>query len=337
MLKLGHSPVLGRLIRQDEPVEELGISTYKRVDEALVAGDGEQACRLVRYMVEEYITIYRFMIEWIDDLSSFLGERGDPVAFERTHELARRRTLEPRREFLARSSPDLVDAWMGHLDRLRTRTEDPRSLAQGAASTFESAARLGAPDAPGLLEKIWLEYLIPHDFVVAWAHELVASIAAACGEEGVPEALSRTWELRWKARYRKWHQMTPVERLQLSVEGMRGHLSGKSRRGDILVWEEPLRYVISLDPCGSGGMLRTGDLVSGIGPYPGGGVNRAPHEWTWNRTGIPWYSTHCPIVMEMLSQRDWGFPMRPVEFPEERDGPCCWFIYKDPVHGLRAA
>ena len=303
-------------------MEELGVSTYARIEQALDDGSPNRARELLRYMLGEYTTIYRFMIDWIGDLSGFLAGRGDAAAWRETHAAASRKILEPRAGFIRRSTPAIRQAWLGRIERLGRGDEDPATI--GAQFTDG----LDKPVDRSLLEAVWLEYLIPHDFVVAWAHELVTRIAETCGEEAVPEALSRTYEQRWKARYVTWHEMTPLERVQLSVEGMRGHLSGKTRRGDVRVWEEPGRYVISLDPCGSGGMLRTGDMVSGVGPYPTDGFNREPHVWTWNRTGVPWYSTHCPIVMEMFTTRDWGSPMRPVEFPAERDGPCRWFVCK---------
>jgi hypothetical protein len=322
MVRLAHSSLLGRLIRQDEPVDELGISTYARIEQALDDGSPDRARELLRYMLGEYITIYRFMIEWIGDLSGFLSDRGDAPAWAETHAAAKNKVLEPRDGFIRGSAPALQQTWSRRIERLGSRKEDPETLGQDSAGAFHAA-----PDR-SFLEPMWLEYLIPHDFVVAWAHELVTRIARTRGEDAVPEAISGTYEQRWKARYVKWQQMTPLERVQLSVEGMRGHLSGKSRRGDLRVWEEPGRYVISMDPCGSGGMLRTGDLVTGAGPYPTDGFNREPHVWTWNRTGVPWYSTHCPIVMEMFTTRDWGYPMRPVEFPAEPDGPCRWFVNK---------
>lgn len=43
-----------------------------------------------------------------------------------------------------------------------------------------------------------------------------------------------------------------------------------------------------------------------------------------------WYSTHCPIVMEWLTARDRGAPMRPIDPPEHAGDPCRWYVYKTP-------
>jgi hypothetical protein len=155
-------------------------------------------------------------------------------------------------------------------------------------------------------------------------------IAQRGGEETVPDAVDVTYQKRWKNRYALWDKMNAEEQLQLSVEGMRGHLSGQSRKGDVLVEEEHDRYVMRFDPCGSGGVLKRGDPVTGAPPYPTEGVNREPHPWTWSTTGVHWYSTHCPMVMEWKTNQDWGYPMRPIEYDHDPHRPCTWFIYKDP-------
>ena len=56
------------------------------------------------------------------------------------------------------------------------------------------------------------------------------------------------------------------ERLALTVEGMRGHLSGPGRLGNIDVIDEGNRVVVAFDPCGSGGRARRGDPARGIPP-----------------------------------------------------------------------
>ena len=46
--------------------------------------------------------------------------------------------------------------------------------------------------------------------------------------------MTLAYEHIWKPRYATWGDMSPEERLQLSVEGMRGgHLSGPRHRGDV--------------------------------------------------------------------------------------------------------
>src|SRR5215470_15797008 len=47
----------------------------------------------------------------------------------------------------------------------------------------------------------------------------------------------------------------------------------------------------AFDLCGNGGVLRRGDPETGRKPYPitDHGVNRTPHLWTWQKTGVHWY------------------------------------------------
>ena len=169
-----------------------------------------------------------------------------------------------------------------------------------------------------------------HDGLVVWIQELLTDIARDFGEEAVLESVTLAYEHLWKPRYARWADMTPEERLQLSVEGMRGgHLSGPRHRGDVGVSDEGDRYVMSLDPCGSCGILRRGDPDSGRPSHQPAG-NEVAHPWTWGRTGMSWYSIHSPIALEYLQMVEGRPPLRPLEDCDLPDRPCRWFIYKDP-------
>ena len=107
-----------------------------------------------------------------------------------------------------------------------------------------------------------------HDGLVVWIQEVLTEIADSFGEDAIREVVTLAYEHIWKPRYALWAKMTPEERLQLSVEGMRGgHLSGPRHRGDVGVSDEGDRFVMSLDPCGSCGVLRRGDPDSGRAPH----------------------------------------------------------------------
>ena len=124
-----------------------------------------------------------------------------------------------------------------------------------------------------------------HDGLVVWIQSLLTDIARTFGEEAVLESVTLAYEHLWKPRYARWAEMTPEERLQLSVEGMRGgHLSGPRHRGDVGVTDEGDRYVMSLDPAAaaasSGAAIPTAGVRRSSRPatrslIPGPGAGRA--------------------------------------------------------------
>jgi hypothetical protein len=328
---LRHAEPLGREIRQ-EPPARLGRATYWGVADALAAGEGDAATRLARYMVLEYRIIYGFCLDWARDLAAGLGRRAGPAAVAATARATRARYPAARRaqwDLLAAPEVPAVEA---RLDRIVGGTERADDPGAGELAALEAAAaRGGWAPAAGALESLWRTYLVPHDFLVAWIHDLLTAIAERSGEDAVLQAVTETYERGWRPRYARWDAMSPELRLALSVEGMRGHLSGPGRKGDVEVVEEADRYVMRLGPCGSGAILRFGDPASGAGPYGVEGASREVHPWTWGRAGVLWYSAHCPIVTEWLTTRDRGVPLRPVEPPEHAGDPCRWYVYKDPA------
>jgi hypothetical protein len=189
-----------------------------------------------------------------------------------------------------------------------------------------------AEPALGLLDRMRLEFKYPHDVLVAWIQDLLTHIAQTWGEEAVLDSILETHQSIWGDRYVRWDEMTPHEKLALTVEGMRGgHFSGDGRRGDMTLIDQGDRYKMVMELCGSGGVLRRGDPETGRPPHPVGehGVNIEPHLWTWGKTGIHWYCSHCCIAMEWLPGRKRGHPLRPLDHVTKPDGPCTWYVYKD--------
>lgn len=297
---LGHlvfDPSLGRAIRRD-PVELLGVSTQTLFERAVAAGAWDHAAALADYYWAEMDVIAQALYTWIDDL---VGHgRGDAE-----------RARWP-------FAPGL--------------TAGVRGFNPGAGDlqrAKEACARRDPTTAVAALETMRLRWSGAHDWLVVWIQELLTSLVGAMGEEAVLDSIRHAYEHIWQPRYARWSRMTPLERLQLSVEGMRGHLSGPRRRGDVGVFEERDRYVMRLDPCGSCGIMRRGDPESGRVAYPVAG-NAVPHPWTWGRIGVGWYAVHSPIAMEYLWYERGEPPMRPLEGCDQH-GPCTWYVYKDPA------
>lgn len=292
------SRVLGRPIRQDD-IGTLGISTQTLAEEALGVGGWELAAELTEYLVTEIRIMNDILFTWLADILDFRLSRSSAVEPGMgTTLLAGFRAFEPGR---------------GDLDRARIAMDEHRAI-----------------DAAAAIELMRVRWAAQHDGLVVWIQELLTEIARTFGEDAVRESVTLAYEHLWKPRYERWAAMTPEERLQLSVEGMRGgHLSGPRHRGDVGVSDEGDRYVMSLDPCGSCGILRRGDPDSGRPPHEPAG-NQEPHPWTWGRTGMSWYSIHSPIALEYLHMIDGRPPLRPMEDCDLPDRPCRWFIYKDP-------
>jgi hypothetical protein len=292
---LQYSPVLGRLIRQDG-VDTLGTSTQTLAEAAAYRGDLALAAELIRYFDDEMQRILDALYTWLAEIVDDRLERRN-------------------------AQPCDGARWLSGLT-------DFRSGAGDLAAALAACQRGDAQAAVAATELLRTRVAAVHDAIVAWIQGLLADLAATHGEDAVFDQVMRTYERLWRPRYAAWAEMTPLERLQLSAEGMRGHLSGARRRGDLIITEEPDRYVMALDPCGSCGVLRRGDPDSGRPPADPAG-NVTPHPWTWNRTGVSWYSVHSPIVMEYRTMAAGGPPFRPHEGCDQA-GPCRWSIYKDP-------
>ncbi len=291
-----YSEKLGRGIRQDG-VDTLGVSTQTLYEQAVVAEDHDVARDLLEYFWDEMHRMSEALFTWTEDIFTYRFTRWDVSSAgpRSSRLLAGLRGFDP-------SSGDRVRA--GSL------------LARGEAEAAIQAAEL-----------MRVRYAALHDGLVVWIQELLTDLSVELGEQAVFEAVEHAYHNLWERRYRQWHEMTVEERLQLSVEGMRGHLSGQRRRGDVGIIEEHDRFVLVLNPCGSCGVLRRGDPESGREPYEPAG-NREPHDWTWGRTGVGWYAVHSPIVMEYLQMKSGRPPMRPLE-DCDLDRPCRWFVYKD--------
>lgn len=295
--KLAFSKSLGRKIRQDD-ISVLGISTQTLFELAIEQEDWDHAAELAQYFCDEVEIIGQALYTWIKDILTF-----------RLNELA---LPEPTRfSTFCLKGISTYNPGRGDLNR--------------AISCCQQRDAMGAT---ANLEAMRIRWCALHDTLVVWIQELLTGIANTSGEEAVFACIVHAYENIWKPRYESWHLMSPEEKLQLSVEGMRGHLSGKRRRGDLAIIDEGNRYMMVLDPCGSCGILRNGDPESGRAAYHPAG-NKEAHPWTWGRVGVGWYAVHSPIVMEYLWYARGEPPMRPLA-DCDTTLPCRWFIYKDP-------
>ena len=300
MLKLEQNQNLGRIMRMDD-ISTIGVSTYAMLESAVREGRKEQALALADYYLQELRIMHNILMTWAQDIMRFMLQRDTGA------ENAMAQTL----------SAAICKVWWDFEFGIA-----PLNTLKAAIASSETEPALAA------LERLWLEFKIPHDVFVTWINEMFNYLAQQT-ERQVLLSILETHQSIWGNRYVTWDTMTPWEKVALTVEGMRGHLSGASRKGDVLVREEDDRFVIAFDPCGTGGVLRRGDPESGRTAYATAGFNKEPHDWTWGKTGVHWYCSHCAIAMEWLPGHKRGHPFRPLDHTLDHGAPCVWFVYKD--------
>ncbi len=301
MLRLEYNELLGRSLRVDD-IDTIGESTYSLIEDAVQNEREDEALSLIPYYLKELQIMHEILMIWAQDIMRYLIQN-DTGAENSIAETV---------------STVICKVWRDF------------ELGIGPRQRLEAAVRANDKDAAYTwLERMWLEFKVPHDVLVAWINEMFAYLAQD-KEQHILDSILETHQSIWGNRYEKWDQMTPWEKVALTVEGMRGHLSGQSRKGDVRVWEEADRFVTAFDPCGTGGVLRRGDPGTGRRPYQTDGLNQEPHEWIWDdKTGVHWYCSHCAIAMEWLPGNQRGYVFRPLDHNMDHQAPCVWYIYKD--------
>ena len=211
------------------------------------------------------------------------------------------------------------------------RQDAPEGLGVSTLEHIEAALDEGNVElAKERLEYARQEWQVVHDMYVNWAWSFFTYIQQKDGDEGLEQAYRDILGSYYRDRYDAVMAADTETQLQLSVEGLRGHLMGPGRRGEVPVTDEGERWRIDLEPCGSGGVaikrLRAGDEPN---PELFGFADKA-HDWTWGKENVCHYCGHCAFVNEILAIEHYGHPLRVTEYSGDDDGSCVWYIYKDP-------
>jgi hypothetical protein len=301
---LRHSERLGRRIRTGDAAS-LGVPTEELALEALTAGDVDAAREYFDYSIEETDRVRTLFATWLDALLEF--GRAEFPGFEAEVQ---------RLTDLIGMPPPTDAAEIG-------RADAERALEGGDTAAFQSALAARRDAA-----------LTVHDAQADWAWGLLSSLSDGLGEERMDEVF-RVTQGQWVSeRYAALGEMTPQESLELTIEGMRGHFTGPARAGRVDVAEEDDRWILSFDPCGSGGRMRRSDPSRGQTPRTEApfsfAVTAEAHDWSWGRKGVCLYCAHCAVVNEIIPIESLGTPMRMTEHPESPDDKCRWTIYKSP-------
>lgn len=318
--------------------EDQAVSTVTKIREALEeagdefglkAGRRETAAQLVDYFLEEAKVVYVIYKVWTEGFLGWLRSRGVPEP-ELRAELDRLAALMAWPD----GTPlDPVVRWAALGQRAGL-------LANGIRSYDATVA-----DAEAELEEVLADWRRLHDRYADVMAGVLAFVVRRFGEDALEDCYRAVLEPYIAERYMVFdirerpYEETLVRNLYISLEAMRAHLVGPGRRGDVGFEEHDDRWVLSFDPCGSGGRQVRGDEIEGTGsrvlaPYEFG-VTQEPHPWSWNETGVCYYCAHCNITLSMLPAERWGHPVRTVDPPLWRgpDDPltrrrCTWTVWK---------
>ena len=212
--------------------------------------------------------------------------------------------------------------------------DDLAELGRSTWAKAEAAIGAGEVDsAMALMQSGRREQQLMMDTMVDWVWAMLTWVQRELDEPAVERILRETLGSWVADRYGNYLDLTFPERIALTLEGMRGHLSGPDRQGEIEVEHHDDRVELRFDPCGSGGNALRGDPARGIPPAherPELGFSEAAHDWTWNQEGVCLYCTHCALVNEILPIERLGFPLRVTRPPTSPDDSCRWTIYADP-------
>lgn len=206
-------------------------------------------------------------------------------------------------------------------------------LAAMAQPTMDRA--LAAIDAGDLdaareaCEAMRHEWGMLHDLMTEATLGLVSFIQDRLGDEGVAAAwedsMSRGWE-RHVASIGRLPRRTVVELLAATWRAHSTSGTGQDA-GAFTITEDDEKVTFHLHPCGSGARL----VRRGLYEKHGYGRTQAAHDWSFGRKDMPLYCTHCAFMNESLPLKWAGYPLYPLDPPQDYDkDPCRWYWYKDP-------
>jgi hypothetical protein len=298
-----YSECFNRKIRQDLPVQ-LGIPTQYLAMLAVKRGDFEVAEELTKYMRQESDFIFDSMMTlWLKQLMDHARKVLDLEKYENIFRVSEVHVWAS----LQRVGNDFVEEALIHLKERQVEEFD---------ICLSHARRI---------------YKTMGDEVVKFIQDILTEVSLIEGPAGPISALKGPYETIWRRRYQMWETLTGEERLQLSCEGMRAHFGGPTRQGEFKVVDEGKRFRMIFAGCGTGGVLRRGDVETGEGPYLSVGVVNIPESYSWGQTGMPWYCTHCNLYLEHWPVEDIGINRRPVIFKDDPNSTVTteWLVYKD--------
>jgi hypothetical protein len=196
----------------------------------------------------------------------------------------------------------------------RIRKDDPEDLAISNWDLVSRAIKAGkVNEALEFLEYTRVVSQATNDSFVSGNDKNYTYIANNYGEEEVLKILKPRYHAMMKEFLSTIHGTEEI--LQRCTEFQRGH------HANFTVKEEPDKYVVTYDPCGSGGRLRRTRSV---------GVTKQAYPWSWGKGGVPYYCTHCCMHFEIIPIELQGYPVRVNLIADKPEDPCVHLFYKKP-------
>jgi len=327
MPALTFSQLLGRRIRSGDWVEQK-VSTFVEVGRAIDSGRWSDAAELAHYFVDEARVCWKLYRQWIGELENYLFENG-----------------------LGENDLATVRASIAEVTRMPDgSTFDPAkewaSFHDQIAGVVEACKRHDGSTAHGLMGLAKETWRRTHDRDVDTIYGYTSEVSTRLGEESILDMWQTILQPWFDERYTrfdvdsfKWGESLDVL-MYVTFEAMRGHLVGPERTGDIGFEEFEDRFVVSFDPCGSGGRTVQGDEIEGTGPRMEPPYNwkvaEEPHDWNHFTPGVCLYCAHCIVLTEQMPMDHFGYPVRVIDPPVYAPGQterqqCRWTMYKDPT------
>ena len=328
--QIAYTELLGRRVRLGS-WEDQKISTYRKISEALDAGDWDSAAELESYFIDEANVCFTLYRQWIGDLTAFLADNDVDDA-----------TIEARNaQFYNLAKLPDGSPWKPreHWDRFLSEIQAV------TAATYREQPDL-AKRRMATAKETWRQ---AHDRDVDHTYALMSLIKEELGEPAIREMFDRVLLPLFVWRYEKfdidkhpWDEALEVLML-VACEAMRGHLVGPERTGDFELIEEEDRFILRFDPCGSGQRTVRGDWVEDTPPRMeppyGWKVTEEEHPWNHYTKGVCLYCAHCIILMEEMPIDRFGYPVRVIDppvYPDTDKDPnvrqkCQWMMFKDPT------
>ena len=146
MLKLEYSENLKRLIRLDD-IDTIGVSTYSMLESLISERKADEAIRLAVYYHKELRIMHDILMTWGQDIVRFMVVRDTGTENE---------IAQPVSSAICKAWWDF-EFGIAPLNGLKRAIEENN---EQAACT--------------VLERLWLEFKIPHDVLVAWINRYLS-------------------------------------------------------------------------------------------------------------------------------------------------------------------